>query len=118
MNNPVHSNRKLFGDNESNKPKIKGVPQARFNLNNKENNCGNTASKNNVAASPIPSVKGTWGNLNSPSASNKMLKLSSPDTAYYKSPFVLHPKNQNMKVSSLVTTPINGLKGSLIATST
>ena len=38
MNKPIHSNRKLFSDNDGDKVKIKGIPQSKVNLNNKENN--------------------------------------------------------------------------------
>ncbi|CAI2364563.1 unnamed protein product [Moneuplotes crassus] len=116
MNKPIHSNRKLFSDNEKD-VKMKGVPQAVVSLNDKENNCDNTP-KNKAVVSPIPSVKGTWGKFNSPSASGLATKVGSPSTAYYKSPFVVNSNHPNAKTSSQVTTPMNGLKGSLVATST
>lgn len=117
MNKPVHSNRKLFSDNEK-EVKKRGVPQAVVSLNNdKENNCDNSPM-NKAVVSPIPSVKGTWGKFNSPNASGMATKVGSPSTAYYKSPFVVNSNHPNAKTSSQVTTPMNGLKGSLVATST
>ena len=71
-----------------------------------------------MAVSPIPSVKGTWNKINSPNINTKMVKIGSPDSAYYKSPFVLHSNNQKFKNASQAVTPLNGLKGSLVATST
>lgn len=114
MNKPIHSNRKLFAD------KAPVIPQKKFELSNKENNWENTETKNqhNLAVSPIPSVKGTWGKFNSPNMTEKDTKFGSPDTAYCKSPFVLHPFHQNMKNASQMATPLIGLKGSLVATST
>lgn len=116
MNKPVHSNRKLFSDNE-NEIKQKGIPQAKVSLQDKENNCGN-GSKENMAVSPIPSIKGTWGKFNSPYGSGLATKVASPNTAYEQTPYVVNSKNLNIKTSSEMTTPMNILKGSMIATST
>jgi hypothetical protein len=114
MNKPVHSNRKLFSD------KVSNVPQNKFELSNKENNCDNTVTKNsnNMAVSPMPSVKGTWGKFNSPGLTEKATIMGTPDTAFYKSPDVLNPHRQNLNNASQVATPLNGLKGSLVANST
>jgi len=48
--------------------------------------------RNTMAVSPIPSIKGTWGKFNSPNITGNTTKLASPETAYYKSPFVLQAK--------------------------
>lgn len=119
MNKPVHSNRKLFGDDEkTEKPKLKGVPQAWFQLTDKENNCDNAKYQGHISRSPMSVVKTGFNQTSTPIPIEKLRMGASPDTAFYKSPFVVHPKNINLKAQSNFGTPLNGLKGSLVAPST
>lgn len=118
MNNPVHSNRKLFSEEEPEKALIKGIPQARVILSDKENNWENSKYKAPQAISPVMKLNSDWSKTGTPIPIEKLQKAASPDTAYYKSPFVLQPQNINLKGSAQFATPLNGLKGSLVAPST
>lgn len=118
MNKPIHSNRKLFENDEEVKPPLKNKNHPLVELTNKENNCANEMYAGHRMTSPIPSVKGTWAKNISPTPVEKFTKASSPDTAYYKSPFVVLQPNPNMRSVTKFDTPLNGLKGSLVAPST
>lgn len=109
MNKPVHSNRKLLFEN----PETKEIKQPIVQLVDKENNCENMKKQVIQVKSPIPSIKGIWEKSVSPE--EKLAKISSPDTAYYKSPFVLNPPTVGAKGSNF-GTPYNGLKGSIVST--
>jgi len=111
MKEPIHSNRKLF-DNDAQRPTFD--PQKYKQENDKENNCQNR--KQLKMHSPIPSVKITWNQTISPTPVGKLFKAVSPDIVAKKSPFIV--QSQNFKGISCYGTPINGLKGSILAPST
>lgn len=118
MNKPMHSNRKLFDGEDELKPKIFQQSSSKVVLIDKENNSENGQKFNQMIHSPILSIKGTWDHKAPPTPVEKLSPADSPNTALYKSPFVLHPKNLNLKSGPQFATPLNGLKGSLVVPST
>lgn len=120
MNKPIHSNRKLFENGEDEKLSSASNQDA-LHILNKENNWNNGKVAVLKLQSPIPTVKGSWNWAVSPKNGEKTVKIGSPDSVYNKSPpLVLYPKAHwiNLKSSTQFGTPQNGLKGSLIASST
>ena len=119
MNKPIHSNRKLFEGGEEGKVELISK-QENLHIVNKENNWNNGKFANFKMQSPIPTVKGSWNCTVSPQNAEKTVKIGSPDSVYNKSPFILYPKAHkiSLKSSTQFGTPQNGLKGSLVASST
>ena len=124
MKEPMHSNRKLFSNdgqkNNNNAISQLGIEsydkktKKNFELvQDKENNCHN--AKFASIQSPIPSIKGTWNNIISPTALVK-IKAISPDNTSQKLPMAIH--SVNSRGMSNYGTPSNGLKGSIVAPST
>lgn len=64
MNKPIHSNRKLFNDEEEKSVGAKSKLDEN-KLNDKENACRNGKQSLTNIQSPIPSVKGMWNQTGS-----------------------------------------------------
>lgn len=111
MKEPVHSNRKLFNNDDQN---LKSEVHKSLE-HDKENNCFNTKT---FMPSPIPSIKGKWTNIISPTPMTKPLMMASSPQNQKQSPmFVLQSINSN-KMTTFGTPQNTNLKGSIVAPST